>query len=56
MLTLTKWVRISCTALLAISGGVLIAGGVELIEITNVLEIVSGVVALVAALFKQLSK
>lgn len=56
MITLSKWARIICTALLAISGGVLIAGGVELVQLDSILELVAGVVALLASIIRTTRK
>lgn len=56
MITLSKLARIICTALLAVSGGVLIAGGVDLVQLDNILELVAGVVALLASILRTTRK
>lgn len=56
MLTLSKLAKNILFALLAISGGTLIASGVDAVDLDKVFEIISGIIALVAALVKQFTK
>lgn len=56
MLTLSKLAKNILMILLALSGGTLIASGVDAVEIDKIFEILSGVIALIAALVKQFTK
>lgn len=56
MLTLSKLAKNILFALLAISGGTLIASGVDAVDLDKIFEIISGIIALVAALVKQFTK
>lgn len=56
MLTLSKLAKNLLFILLAISGGTLIASGVDVVDLDKIFEIISGVIALIAALVKQFTK